>query len=126
MALAPGTKLGIYEIQSLLGAGGKGEVYRATDTKLGRDVALKLLAHGALDKVSPGHLLREAQTASSLSHPNICTIPQVGETGTDFYGGMGLIEGRALSDLITATGLSMEILTRYGTQIADALAWAKG
>jgi serine/threonine protein kinase len=57
MALAPGTKLGVYEIQSLLGAGGMGEVYRATDTKHARDVALKLLAHGALDKVSPGHLL---------------------------------------------------------------------
>jgi len=124
MVLAPGTKLGIYEIQSLLGAGGMGEVYRATDTKLGRDVALKLLAHGALDKVSPGHLLREAQTASSLSHPNICTIHQVGEIGNDFYVVMELIEGRLLSDLITATGLSMEILTRYGTQIAYALAHA--
>jgi serine/threonine protein kinase len=124
MALAPGTKLGIYEIQSPLGAGGMGEVYRATDTKLGRDVAVKLLARGALDKVSPGHLLREAQTASSLSHPNICIIHQVGETGNDFYLVMELIEGRSLSDLITATGLSMEIVTRYGTQIADALAHA--
>ncbi len=124
MALAPGTKLGIYEIQSLLGAGGMGEVYRATDMKLGRDVALKILAHGAVDKVSPSHLLREAQTASSLSHPNICTIHQVGEIGNDFYVVMELIEGRLLSDLITATGLSMEILTRYGTQIADALAHA--
>jgi photosystem II stability/assembly factor-like uncharacterized protein len=124
MALAPGTKLDTYEIQSLLGAGGMGEVYRATDTKLGRDVALKLLAHGAVDKVSPGHLLREAQTASSLSHPNICTIHQVGETGDDFYVVMELIEGQLLSDLIPATGLSIEILTRYGTQIADALAHA--
>ena len=124
MALAPGTKLGIYEIRSPLGAGGMGEVYRATDTKLGRDVALKLLAHGALDKVSPGHLLREAQMASSLSHPNICTIHHVGEAGNDFYLVMELIEGQSLSDLITATGLSMEIVTRYGTQIADALAHA--
>src|SRR5258708_2378083 len=124
MALAPGTKLGVYEIQSLLGAGGMGEVYRATDTKLGRDVAVKLLAHGGLDKVSPGHLLREGQTASSLSHPNICTIHQVGETGHDFYVVMELIEGRSLSDLITVTGLSMEIVMRYGTQIADALAHA--
>ena len=124
MALAPGIKLGIYEIRSPLGAGGMGEVYRATDTKLGRDVALKLLAHGALDKVSPGHLLREAQMASSLSHPNICTIHHVGEAGNDFYVVMELIEGQSLSDLITATGLSMEIVTRYGTQIADALAHA--
>src|SRR6266404_1546381 len=122
MALAPGTKLGVYEIQSLLGAGGMGEVYRATDTKLGRDVALKLLTHGALDKVSPGHLLREAQTA--LSHPNICTIHQVGKTGNDSYVVMELIEGRSISDLIAATGLSMEIVTRYGSQIADALAHA--
>src|SRR3989475_7360312 len=124
MALAPGTKLGIYEIRSPLGAGGMGEVYRATDTKLGRDVALKLLAHGALDKVSPGHLLLEAQMASSLSHPNICTLHHVREAGNDFYVVMELIEGQSLSDLITATGLSMEIVTRYGSQVADALAHA--
>ena len=66
--------------------------------KLGRDVALKLLAHGALDKVSPGHLLREAQMASSLSNPNICTIHHVGEAGNDFYVVMELIEGQSLSD----------------------------
>src|ERR1700730_4609019 len=124
MALATGTKLALSEIQALLRAGAMGEVYRATDTKLGRDVALKLLTHGALDKVSPGHLLREAQTASSLSHPNICTIHQVGKTGNDSYVVMELIEGRSISDLIAATGLSMEIVTRYGSQIADALAHA--
>src|SRR5437868_4159124 len=119
-----GQTLDHYRVIAQIGEGGMGVVYRARDEVLNRDVALKLLAHGALDKVSPGHLLREAQTASSLSHPNICTIHQVGETSNDFYVVMELIEGRSLSDLITATGLSMEIVTRYGTQIADALAHA--
>src|SRR5207249_10304281 len=89
-----------------------------------RVVALKLLAQRALDRVGSGHLLREAQTASSLSHPNICPIHHVGQTGDDFYVVMELIEGRSLSDLLTATGLSMETVTRYGAQIADALAHA--
>src|SRR6266446_5411091 len=119
-----GQTLDHYRVLAQIGEGGMGVVYRARDEVLNRDVALKLLAHGALDKVSPGHLLREAQTASSLSHPNICTIHQVGESGKDFYVVMELIEGRSLSDLITATGLSMEIVMRYGTQIADALAHA--
>src|SRR5437660_10276362 len=119
-----GQTLDHYRVIAQIGEGGMGVVYRARDEVLNRDVALKLLAHGAIDKVSPGHLLREAQTASSLSHPNICTIHQVGETGNDFYVVMELIEGRSLSDLMTATGLSMEIVTRYGTQIADALAHA--
>src|SRR5260370_10767361 len=121
MALAPGTKLGIDEIQSLLGAGGMGEVYRATDMKLGRDVALKILAHGGVDKVSPSHLLREAQTASSLSHPNICTIHQVGEIGNDFYVVMELIEGRLVSRLIPATRHSMAIRYRHRTPNTDAM-----
>src|SRR5437879_4074481 len=119
-----GQTLDHYRVLAQIGEGGMGVVYRARDEVLNRDVALKLLAHGALDKVSPGHLLREAQMASSLSHPNICTIHQVGETGNDFYVVMELIEGRSLSDLMTATGLSMEIVMRYGTQIADALAHA--
>ena len=119
-----GQTLDHYRILTQIGEGGMGVVYRARDEVLNRDVALKLLAHGALDKVGPDHLLREAQTASSLSHPNICTIHEVGQTGGDFYVVMELIEGRSLSDLITATGLSMETVTRYGTQIADALAHA--
>jgi len=119
-----GQTLDHYKILSQLGEGGMGVVYRARDEVLNRDVALKLLLHGAVDKVSPDHLLREAQTASSLSHPNICTIHQVGQTGENFYVVMELIEGRSLSDLITATGLSMETVARYGTQIADALAHA--
>jgi photosystem II stability/assembly factor-like uncharacterized protein len=119
-----GQTLGHYRILAKIGEGGMGVVYRARDEVLNRDVALKLLAHGAIDKVGPGHLLREAQTASSLSHPNICTIHQVGETDDEFYVVMELIEGRSLSELITATGLSMESVTRYGTQIADALAHA--
>ena len=123
-AIMIGQTLDHYKILSQLGEGGMGVVYRARDEVLNRDVALKLLLHGAVDKVSPDHLLREAQTASSLSHPNICTIHQVGQTGENFYVVMELIEGRSLSDLITATGLSMETVARYGTQIADALAHA--
>jgi serine/threonine protein kinase len=119
-----GQTLDHYKVLAQLGEGGMGVVYRARDEVLNRDVALKLLLHSAVDKVSPDHLLREAQTASSLSHPNICTIHQVGQTGEDFYVVMELIEGRSLSDLITATGLSMETVARYGTQIADALAHA--
>lgn len=83
---------------------------------LNRDVALKLLPPGSIDKVGRGHLLREAQTASSVSHPNIYTIHQVGQTGDDFCVVMELIEGRSLADLITATGLSMETVSRYGMQ----------
>ena len=124
MAIMIGQTLDHYKILSPLGQGGMGVVYRARDEVLNRDVALKLLLHGAVDKVSPDHLLREAQTASCLSHPNICTIHQVGQTGKDFYVVMELIEGRSLSDLITTTGLSMETVARYGTQIADALAHA--
>jgi serine/threonine protein kinase len=79
-----GQTLDHYRIVAQLGEGGMGVVYRARDEVLNRDVALKLLGHGALDKVGSDHLLREAQTASSLSHPNICTIHQVGRTGDEF------------------------------------------
>jgi serine/threonine protein kinase/photosystem II stability/assembly factor-like uncharacterized protein len=119
-----GQTLDHYRIVAQLGEGGMGVVYRARDEVLNRDVALKLLTPGTIDKVGRNHLLREAQTASSLSHPNICTIHQVGQTGDDFYLVMELIEGRSLSDLLTATGLSMETVTRYGVQIADALTHA--
>jgi serine/threonine protein kinase len=80
MSLTPGTRLGPYEIVSALGAGGMGEVYRARDPQLERDVAIKILpATSVADPVARTRLLREARTASQLNHPNICTIYQVGE-----------------------------------------------
>src|SRR2546425_8894967 len=99
-----GQTLDQYRIVAQLGEGGMGVVYRARDEVLNRDVALKLLAPGALDKVGRGHLLREAQTASSLSHPNICTIHQVEHTGNDFYVVMELIEGRSAQRLAHGHG----------------------
>jgi eukaryotic-like serine/threonine-protein kinase len=75
MPLAPGTKLGPYEIQSLLGAGGMGEVYRARDTRLGRTVAIKVLpSHLSTNPELKERFEREARTISSLNHPNICHL----------------------------------------------------
>jgi eukaryotic-like serine/threonine-protein kinase len=75
MPLAPGTKLGPYEIQSLLGAGGMGEVYRARDTRLGRTVAIKVLpSHLSINPELKERFEREARTISSLNHPNICHL----------------------------------------------------
>lgn len=79
MALTPGSKLGPYEIQSSLGAGGMGEVYRARDTRLDRTVAIKVLpAHLSDHPEAKQRFDREARTISSLSHPNICTLHDVG------------------------------------------------
>jgi serine/threonine protein kinase len=79
-----------------VGEGGMGVVYGARDEVLNRDVALKLLSEGAVNKVAPVHLLRETQTASSLNHPNICTIHRVGETSGDFYVVMELKYGHLI------------------------------
>jgi eukaryotic-like serine/threonine-protein kinase len=108
MALTPGTKLGPYEIQSPLGAGGMGEVYRATDTKLGRDIALKVLpAEMAQDPERLGRFRREAMTLAQLDHPNIVTIYSVEESdGVDFLT-MQLVEGLPLERLIPAGGLRL-------------------
>jgi serine/threonine protein kinase len=119
-----GEKLGQYRLTAKIGEGGMGVVYRARDEELNRDVAVKLLAAGMLERLGKDHLLREAQTASALSHPNICTIYQVGRTDDGFYSVMELVEGQALSEMARATTLSTEAVTRYGVQIADALAHA--
>src|SRR5205814_3593415 len=73
-----GEKLGHYHLAAKIGEGGMGVVYRARDEQLNRDVAVKILAAGMLEQLGKDHLLREAQTASALSHTNICTIYQVG------------------------------------------------
>ena len=119
-----GKRLDHYRILAQIGQGGMGVVYRAHDEVLDRDVAVKVLAAGAGEALGRDHLLREAQAASSLTHPNICTIHQVGKSGDEFYIVMELVEGQPLPALVGATGLPFEVLARYGVQIADALAHA--
>lgn len=119
-----GEKLGQYRLTAKIGEGGMGVVYRARDEELNRDVAVKVLAAGMLEQLGKDHLLREAQIASALSHPNICTIYQVGRVDEGFYFAMELVEGQPLSEMARATKLTTEAATRYGVQIADALAHA--
>src|SRR5262245_49148778 len=123
MALSAGTRLGPYEIVSALGSGGMGDVYQAFDTKLQRTVAIKVLA-SADDDTSRARLLHEAQAASSLNHPNICTVHEIHDTGERAFIVMENVDGRPLSGLIPHDGLPLETFVRYAVQIADALEYA--
>src|SRR6202790_1340952 len=126
MALTSGTKLGPYEIQSPLGAGGMGEVYRARDTRLDRDVAVKVLsAKLSSDPASRQRLEREAKAISKLSHPHICTLHDIGhQDGVDFLV-MELVEGETLDQRLTKGPLlPPEQTLRIAAQIAGALAKA--
>src|SRR3989449_8245679 len=113
MSLQPGTRRGPYEISSPLGAGGMGEVYRARDTRLGRKVAIKILpAEFASDAQFRMRLEREAKTISSLNHPNICTLYDIGhENGSDYLV-MKLLEGETLAERLTQRPLSTEEVLR--------------
>jgi len=125
MALTPGTKLGPYEIQSPLGAGGMGEVYRATDTKLGRDVALKVLpAEMAHDPERLARFRREAKALAQLDHPNIVTIYSVEEFEDVHFLTMQLVEGQGLDRLIPQGGLLVEQIVEIASALGDALAAA--
>ena len=125
MALATGTKLGPYEIQLPLGAGGMGEVYRARDTRLERDVAVKVLpANLSSDPSLRQRLEREAKSISKLSHPHICTLHDIGhQDGVDFIV-MELVEGETLERRLTKGSLAADQTIRIAAQIADALARA--
>ncbi|MEP7028985.1 MAG: protein kinase, partial [Candidatus Eisenbacteria bacterium] len=122
MPLTPGRKLGPYEVVAALGAGGMGEVYRAHDARLGRDVAVKVL---------PGHLMenaevrarfeREARTVSSLNHPHICTLHDIGRDGDTDYLVMELVEGETLADRLEKGALPIEQVLKLGAEISDAL-----
>jgi eukaryotic-like serine/threonine-protein kinase len=106
MSLAPGTRIGAYDVVEMLGTGGMGEVYRAHDTRLGRDVAVKIRAHGDMnDPSARARLIREAQHASILNHPHICTIHEVGETAKHAFIVHEHVEGHTLSAMIEANGL---------------------
>ena len=117
-----GQVLGRYRVVAKIGEGGMGVVYRGHDEVLDRDVALKVVKKDArLDPTAGRNLLQEARASSSLSHPNICTIYEVGETNGELYIAMELVEGKSLRALIGSMGLPAESVLRYGVQIASAL-----
>jgi serine/threonine protein kinase len=123
--IAPGTRFGAYEIAAPLGAGGMGEVYRARDTKLGREAAIKLLpAELADDRERLGRFEQEARAASSLNHPNIVTIYEIGNANGVPYIAMELVEGRTLRQLLAPGAIPVRKLLEIGAQAADGLAKA--
>ena len=125
MTLVPGSQFGAYEILSPLGAGGMGEVYRARDSRLGREVAIKVLR----GQVSPTkeHLdrfEREARSASALNHPNIVTIYELGKVGSTHYIAMELVAGKTLRELLNSGSMPMRKIIQIAAQVADGLSKA--
>jgi serine/threonine protein kinase/Tol biopolymer transport system component len=122
VGLASGTKFGPYEIESPLGAGGMGEVYRARDARLDRSVAIKVLAsHLVSSPELKQRFDREARALSALNHPNICQIFDVGsQNGTDYLV-MEFLEGETLAERLQKGPLSLADMLRFGAEIADAL-----
>jgi predicted ATPase len=122
MALVSGTKLGPYEVQSLLGSGGMGEVYRAKDTRLGRSVAIKILPSNlSLDPERLDRFEQEARSASALNHPNIITIHELGQDGSTHYIAMELVEGKTLRELLVSGLLPMRKAIEIAAQVAEGL-----
>src|SRR5438128_4357438 len=122
MAIASGTKIGPYEVLAPLGAGGMGEVYRAKDTRLGRDVAIKILPKDmSADPERKQRFQREAKTISSLNHPNICTLHDIGSQDGLDYLVMECVEGETLAKRLEKGPLPLEEVLKYGVQIASAL-----
>jgi serine/threonine protein kinase len=122
MPLIQGYKLGPYEIVAPLGAGGMGEVYRARDTRLERTVAIKILTKEmSTDAARKQRFEREAKTISSLNHPHICTLHDIGSQGGVDYLVMECVEGETLAKRLEKGPLPLEQVLKYGAQIADAL-----
>src|SRR5512136_2446581 len=120
--LQAGTTLGPYKILAPLGAGGMGEVYRAHDSRLGRDVAIKVLSpHLAATPEVHARFEREARTISQLNHPHICTLHDIGHQEGIDYLVMELIEGETLANRLEKGPLPLPEVLRLGTQIASAL-----
>ena len=129
MALAPGARLGPYEILALLGQGGMGEVYRARDPRLGRDVAIKVVSgEGASDPVRRARFEQEARAAAALNHPHILAVHDIGTAhlagGPTPYVVSELLEGETLRERLTRGKLPVRVATELAVQIARALAAA--
>lgn len=125
MALTSGTKLGPYEIQAPLGAGGMGEVYRALDTRLNRTVAIKILAsHLSSSPELKQRLEREARSISSLNHPHICQLYDIGSQEGAAYLVMEFLEGETLSERLRRGAMALNEILRVGIAVAEALAVA--
>src|SRR5437870_9622978 len=112
MPLSAGTRLGPYEIVAMIGAGGMGEVYRARDPRMGREVAIKVSAERFSDRFE-----REVHAVAALNHPNICQVYDVGPN----YLVMELVEGPTLAERIASGAIPLDEALRIARQIADAL-----
>src|SRR5215470_11477628 len=121
MAISAGDKLGPYEILSPLGKGGMGEVYRARDSRLHRDVAVKILPQAFQTQAARERFQREARAASALNHPNICAVYDVGEAAGHPFLVMELLEGETLRDRIAGRPLNVATALSLAAQVADAL-----
>jgi len=122
MSIAPGVRLGAYEVLRLIGAGGMGEVYQARDTRLDRLVAIKVLSEKvASDDGRRQRFEREARAVAALNHPHICSLHDVGEHGYVDYLVMEYVEGQTLADRVVRGALPIADVWRYATELADAL-----
>jgi len=122
MALASGTRLGAYDVVAPLGSGGMGEVYRARDSRLDRDVALKVLPHEVASH--PDRLARferEARAVAALNHPNIVTVHSIESAGDTRFITMELVKGQSLDQLVSQGPMPVERLLDIGIPLADAL-----
>jgi len=127
MALQPGQRLGGFEVLAPIGAGGMGEVYRARDTRLGREVALKVLPESlASDRGRLSRFEQEARAASALNHPNIVTIYEIGREGETAYVAMELVDGKTLRELAASGAMPVKRVLNVAAQVAEGLAKAHG
>lgn len=122
MSLSPGTRLGPYEVVSAIGVGGMGEVYRAKDTRLDRDVAVKVLPAGSVGNAqAEARFDREAKAIAGLSHPNICALFDVGRHDHQSFLVMELLEGETLHLRLARGPLEIRALVDHAINLADAL-----
>jgi serine/threonine protein kinase len=119
MALTTGTRLGPYEVLGRIGAGGMGDVYRARDTRLGREVAVKTLLQIAPERKA--RLEREARAAAVLNHPNVCTLHDVGEHESVPFLVLELLDGRTLDQRLNSGAMPVDDALEYAIEVARAL-----